>query len=326
MAKRALLTGASGFVGANLARRLLREGHDVHLLLRSGHAPWRIAAIQKDVNVHVADLGDRSGLTQLLSRVRPDWVFHLAVYGAYPSQREWQTMVETNIVGTMNLVEAAASVGFESFVNTGSSSEYGLKDHAPSETEWIDPDSHYAVTKASATLFCRYTARARRLTIPTLRLYSAYGPFEQPTRLIPTLLVNGLEGRLPSLVDPTIARDFTFVADVCEAYVLAASHRYDDPGAVFNIGSGRQTTIGEIVELVRRKLDIAEQPRWGSMPARDWDTVTWVANNQTARRELSWSPQVGLEKGLDLTLEWLQSGDSTLEEYRRAIADALRLA
>lgn len=320
MAKRALLTGASGFVGANLARRLLRDGHEVHLLLRAGHASWRIAGIRNDVNVHVADIGDRSALTDLLWRVKPDWVFHLAVYGAYPSQRDWETMVQTNIVGTMNLVEAAASVGFEAFVNTGSSSEYGLKDHAPSETEWIDPDSHYAVTKASATLFCRYTARARRLTIPTLRLYSAYGPFEQPNRLIPTLLVNGFDGRLPSLVDPSIARDFTYVADVCEAYVLAAIHRPDDPGAVFNIGSGRQTTIGDIVQLVRRKLRIAEQPRWGSMPARDWDTVTWVANNERARLELKWSPEVDLAQGLDLTSEWLQSDDATLEEYRRAIA------
>lgn len=321
--KRALLTGASGFVGANLARRLLRDGHDVHLLLRSGHAPWRVAAIRNDVTVHIADLGDRTALTHLLARVKPDWVFHLAVYGAYPSQRDWATMVHTNIVGTMNLVEAAASVGFEAFVNTGSSSEYGVKDHAPSETEWIDPDSHYAVTKASATLFCRYTARARRLTIPTLRLYSAYGPFEQPTRLIPTLLVNGLEGRLPSLVDPTIARDFTYVADVCEAYVSAASQSHDDPGAVFNIGSGRQTTIRDIVELVRRRLRIAEQPRWGSMPARAWDTATWVANNETARRELEWSPEVDLDRGLDLTSQWLQSDDATLDEYRRAIANAV---
>lgn len=321
--KRALLTGASGFVGANLARRLLRDGHDVHLLLRSGHAPWRVAAIRNEVTVHIADLGDRTALTHLLSRVKPDWVFHLAVYGAYPAQRDWATMVHTNIVGTMNLVEAAASVGFDAFVNTGSSSEYGLKDHAPSETEWIDPDSHYAVTKASATLFCRYMARARGLTIPTLRLYSAYGPFEQPTRLIPTLLVTGLEGRLPALVDPSIARDFTYVEDVCEAYVSAASHSHDDPGAVFNVGSGRQTTIGDIVELVRRKLGIADQPRWGSLPARAWDTATWVANNETARRELKWSPEVDLDRGLDLTSQWLQSDDATLDEYRRAIANAV---
>ena len=317
--KRALVTGGSGFVGANLARRLLADGHEVHLLLRPGHAPWRVAAIREDVHVHIAHMGDRAGLARVMSLVRPDWIFHLAVYGAYPAQADWPTMVQTNILGTMNLVEAAIAVGFEAFVNTGSSSEYGVKDHAPSETEWLDPNSYYAVTKASATLLCRHTARARGAAIPTLRLYSAYGPFEEPTRLIPTLLVKALERELPALVDPTIARDFIYVGDVCEAYVLAAYRRGGDPGAVFNIGSGRQTTLRAIVDLVRRKFRITDEPSWGSMPKRDWDTVTWVADNRAAQRELGWSPKVELERGMDLTREWLESDGTALEAYRRAL-------
>jgi nucleoside-diphosphate-sugar epimerase len=231
-------------------------------------------------------------------------------------------MVDSNILGTMNLVEAAASVGFEAFVNTGSSSEYGPKDHAPSETEWLDPNSYYGVTKTSATLFCRHTARARDLPIPTLRLYSAYGPYEQPTRLMPTLLVKALEGTFPSLVDPTVARDFTYVSDVCHAYVLAASWRGSDPGAVFNIGSGRQTTLREIVDLVRRKFRITDEPRWGSMPRRSWDTVTWVADNQSAQRELGWAPSIKLERGLDLMSDWLEGDRAILNEYRRVVAAA----
>lgn len=294
----------------------------MHLLLRPQHTPWRITAMQDDVHIHIAALGDGPGLTRLVSRVRPDWIFHLAVYGAYPRQATWTTMVETNIVGTMNLLEAATSVGFEAFVNTGSSSEYGLKAHAPAETEWLDPNSYYAVTKAAATLFCRQTARTRGAAIPTLRLYSAYGPFEEPTRLIPALLVNAMQGKLPRLVDPTIARDFTYVDDVCDAYLLAATRRVSDPGSVFNIGSGQQTTLREIVDLVRRKFDLVEQPIWGSMPPRDWDTATWVADNRTARRELGWTPQVGLERGIELVRQWLESDRAIRERYRQAVARA----
>jgi nucleoside-diphosphate-sugar epimerase len=124
------------------------------------------------------------------------------------------------------------------------------------------------------------------------------------------------------LADPTVARDFTYVGDVCDAYVLAASRVRSDPGAVFNIGSGRQTTLREIVELVRRKFDIADEPRWGSMPKRTWDTTTWVANIESARRELGWAPKTGLDAGLDLMSEWLQADRATLEQYRRAVTDA----
>src|SRR5262245_20020645 len=98
--KRVVVTGASGFVGADLARRLLRDGHEVHLLLRPGHAPWRLVEMQQDVRRHQVDLGDRDGLRAALAAIRPDWVFHLAVHGAYSAQTDLYRMVQTNILGT----------------------------------------------------------------------------------------------------------------------------------------------------------------------------------------------------------------------------------
>ena len=165
--KRALLTGGTGFVGANLARRLLQGGHEVHCLVQPGHAVWRIESIRADLRLHEVDLADGERLLQVVRQIRPDWVFHLAVHGAYSWQTDLGQMVRTNILGTINLVGACVATGFEGFVNTGSSSEYGFKDHAPAETEALQPNSHYAVTKASATLFCRYTAESRRLRLPT---------------------------------------------------------------------------------------------------------------------------------------------------------------
>ena len=117
-------------------------------------------------------LDDAWAVRAAVSSIQPRWIFHLAVHGAYPGQTDLAEMVRTNIQGTMNLVEACVAEGFDAFVNTGSSSEYGVKDHAPSENSWLEPNSHYAVTKASATRYCRYTAQQHKVPLTTLRLYS----------------------------------------------------------------------------------------------------------------------------------------------------------
>lgn len=318
MRKRALVTGASGFVGANLARDLIARGHDVHLLLRPGHKPWRIEEILDTVAVQEGDLTDRRSLERALGRSRPDWIFHLAAYGAYPEQRDLDQMIATNLHGTANLLAAAEGVGFEAFVNSGSSSEYGYKDHAPSEDELLEPNSDYAVAKAATTLLCRHAARSRNLPITTLRLYSAYGPFEEPSRLVPKLIVRGLEGALPPLVNPKVARDYVHAADVCEAYVLAAAGASAGVGAVYNVGSGVQTTLAEIVAIARRLMAIADEPDWGSMPERSWDTDVWVSDPRRIKSELGWEPRFDLERGLKATLEWFEQNPRRLELYRAA--------
>jgi nucleoside-diphosphate-sugar epimerase len=306
--KRVIVTGATGFVGSNLARRLLRDGHEVHLLVRPSHSPWRIDDIRHDVRLHEVSLEDAEGVTQTVGRIRPDWIFHLAAHGAYSSQTDLRQMVQTNLVGTINLVEACLATGFDAFVNTGSSSEYGFKDHAPAEDESPEPNSHYAVTKAAATLFCRHTAQRRAVHLPTLRLYSVYGPYEEPTRLIPRLITRGLKGELPPLVNPTVARDYVYVDDVTEAYLLAATARGDvEPGAIYNVGTGVQTSLEEAVETARRVLSIKMEPQWASMPEREWDTSIWVANNRKIKDALGWQPRYSFEQGFQLTVEWLRA-------------------
>lgn len=316
--KRAIVTGGTGFVGANLVRRLLRDGHEVHLLVRPGYAVWRIEALRSDVSLHEVELHDPTSVAKAVSRIRPDWIFHLAAHGAYSWQEDMHRMVQTNIVGTVNLVEACLSAGFAAFVNAGSSSEYGFKDHAPSETEPLDPNSHYAVTKASATLYCRYASRSRNVRITTLRLYSVYGPYEEPRRLVPTLIVHGLEGELPPLVNPDTARDFIYVDDVIEAFILAAGRMGGEPGAVYNVGTGVQTCMREAVETARRVLGIKAEAHWGSMPGRIWDTSVWVADNRRIREELGWKPAHTFEEGFRKTADWLRADPAMAAFYRRS--------
>lgn len=313
--KRCLVTGASGFVGNNLARRLLRDGHEVHVLLRQGHATWRLQDIYPDLHVHIVDLCDAGQVERAVQTIRPEWIFHLAAYGAYSHQTDIQRIMQTNILGTVNLVQACLETGFEAFVNTGSSSEYGFQDHAPAETEPLEPNSHYAVAKASATMFCRYTAQSRDVHLTTLRLYSVYGPYEEPTRLLPTLIVYGLRNQLPPLVNPDVARDYVYIDDALEAYLLAAARPTQERGAVYNVGTGIQTTLRQVVSVAKQILGIEAEPVWSSMPNRRWDTTVWVADNRKIQRELGWEPCYTFEQGFCKMVDWLRHNLLMLKFY-----------
>jgi nucleoside-diphosphate-sugar epimerase len=319
--RRVLITGGTGFVGANLARRMLDE-HEVHLLVRPGFTAWRIDGIRSEVRLHEVGLEDADGVGRVVAAIRPEWIFHLATYGAYSRQADVHRMASTNILGTINLVQASCQFGFEVFVNTGSSSEYGVKDHAPAETEWLEPNSPYAVTKASATLFCRLAAQRHGVRIATLRLYSVYGPYEEPDRLLPTLVLRGLDGNLPPLVDPDVARDYIHVDDVCEAYLLAASHPAPERGPVYNVGTGIQTTLRDVVDVARRILPIGVEPQWGSMPRRVWDTGVWISDSRRIRADLGWQPRVQFEEGLRSTVDWFRAHPELVGFYRSRSAEA----
>ena len=163
------------------------------------------------------------------------------------------------------------------------------------------------MTKASASLFCRYTAQSQGVHIPTLRLYSVYGPLESPNRLLPKLITLGLEGKLPPLVSPETAHDFVYVDDVIDAYILAAKTSGQEAGAIYNVGTGVQTTLREVVEVARRVMGITVEPVWGSMRSRRWDTDKWIADNRKIERELGWRPRYTFEEGFRQMVNWYKS-------------------
>lgn len=318
MSKRILITGGSGFIGANLTRRVLRDGHDVHLLLRPAYQPWRLEDVARDVQLHHADLLDREAVRAAVRLIRPEWVFHLAAFGAYSSQQGMEPIVSTNLLGCVSLLDACSEAGVELFLNAGSSSEYGIKDHAPDEEEALEPNSHYAIAKAAATHYCRLTARRSDLNAVTVRLYSVYGPWEDPNRLIPTLIVQGLRGKLPPLVSPKIARDFVYVDDAIDAMLGIASTAVPR-GSVYNVCSGRQTNLHEVVGIARRLMDIRAEPVWASMPERQWDTDVWVGSGARLEREVGWRASTGFEVGFQQTINWFRSQPDRVQFYMQKI-------
>jgi nucleoside-diphosphate-sugar epimerase len=317
---RVLVSGAAGFVGANLVRQLSRDGHDVHALVRPGTDSWRLDGVALN-GVHALALEDRDRVCGVVHELRPEWIFHLAAYGAYPAQIDGTAMVMSNVLGTMHLLDAAMSVGFARFVHTGTSSEYGFKSLPPDEDTVLEPNSAYAVTKAAATLYCRQAAVRAGAPVITARLYSAYGPWEAPTRLIPTVLIRALGGSWPPLVAPHTARDFIFVEDVVSALCCLAAADIE-PGEVVNVGSGEQRTVADVVEIVRRLLPVEAVPAWNTLAPRTWDTATWVGDVGRIRSRFGWRATTSLEAGLAATLAWLTSDRKRLIRYRQEIDGA----
>ena len=318
--KRVLITGGSGFVGANLARRLLRDGHELHLMLRPQFQRWRLAGITGHFSPHLADIEDREAVARCVHEVRPDWCFHLSAYGAYSTQTGIERMISTNLTGTIALLDACAEAGTAVFVHAGSSSEYGYKDHAASEDEVIQPNSHYAITKAAATHYCQLAAAQRGIRACTVRLYSIYGPYEEPSRLIPTLIIHGLRGTLPPLASPQIARDFVYVDDAVEAMIRVAIAGRGT--AIYNVCTGVQNTLSSVADTARRLMNISAEPRWMSMAARSWDTNVWVGSPELTAREIGWRAKVTFCTGLERTLAWMRENPVLRTFYEERMLNA----
>jgi nucleoside-diphosphate-sugar epimerase len=317
---RALVTGAGGFVGANLAASLAAAGHDVVAWVRPGAPAWRLDRLGDEVEAVPVELLDRDAVEAAVERAGADWVFHLAAHGAYSWQRDPETIMQTNLVATVHLLESCRRRGFDAFVHAGTSSEYGFQDHAPNEDELPKPNSDYASMKAAATIHCRFVAQRDDLHVVTLRLYSVFGPWEEPGRLMPTLVARGLEGRLPPLVSPDTPRDFISVRDAERAFLIAAERDDLERGSVINVGSGRQTTLREVVAVARQQLGVAAEPRWGTEPQRDWDAAVWVADAGRARELLGWEAEDDLAAGFERLASWLRESPELWDRYEVSAA------
>jgi polyisoprenyl-phosphate glycosyltransferase len=311
-----LILGASGFIGANLMRALLEVRADV-FGTASREPAWRLAPFGAD-QVITVDLLARGNVAALLDRIQPATVFDCVAYGAYSFEQDVERMYQTNVVFKQELIEQLLQRGTHCYIHAGSSSEYGAGSAAPVESTAPAPNSHYAVTKSAAAGLVYFSGRHRGLRCANLRLYSVYGPLEDRSRLIPTLVAEAAEGRLPPFVEPDTSRDFIYIDDVTRAFLCAAIElRQDHYGSSFNIGSGRKTTIRDLGLLAKAQFHLDAEPEFSTMKARDWDVPDWYANPARAAETLGWRAEVSLDEGLARTARWYAAlEDVTL--YERA--------
>jgi nucleoside-diphosphate-sugar epimerase len=301
---RVLVTGATGFVGACLTRRLAEAGHEVHLLLREDSPTWRLADILDRLVLHRLDLRDAAAVGQAVRAAGPEVVYHLATFGGFAGQSDAGEIIATNLLGTVNLLAACQETGFVRFVNTGSSSEYGPKESPMQEHDLLEPAGAYGVAKGAATLYCRAEALAKGLPVVTLRLFSPYGPWDDPRRLIPYVISTLLRGESPRLAGATAVRDFVFIDDVVALY-LSLLTSAAPPGAVYNVGSGSQRSTGEVVRLITELIGNGVEPLWGAVAHQRQEPARWEADISLVRRELGWQPTTSLRDGLQRTIAWI---------------------
>ncbi len=303
--KKILITGGAGFVGSNFVHALTKSGDEVNLIVRPESDLWRIESVKSKLQLHTLDLTKAEEIKAFVGNLKPEIILHFAAYGAYPGRpADPQTMILTNILGTANLLEACAETGFKCFINTGSSSEYGEKDHPISEKDLLEPNNLYGVSKAAGTLFCQLIARKTGLPIITARLFSPYGYFEEGGRLMPNLAQAALGDKEFNALSPAAVRDFVFIEDVIDAYMKMINSPDRIKGQIFNIASGKQYSIAEVVAAVEKILNKKIQVTYGKVEAKQREPKMWVADISKAREVLGWSPAHSLEDGLRKYITW----------------------
>ena len=315
--QKALISGATGFVGANLTRRLLREEYEVHAIVRSAGTHWRIAELASAPNffLHRADLRDADEVSNVVKKVRPQHIAHLAAAGMYEGKTgSDQELFQTNVLGLVNLLHAAKDIPYESFINTGSSSEYSITDTPMRENDPCKPVNVYGISKLAATQYASIHAKEFGKPIITLRLFSPYGPYDFGGRFIAYAMKQSLRGEALQVGNPDSRRDFVYVEDVVDAYMNAFGYAQKFSGEIYNIGSGTETTIENAVQEVQRACGSHAEVIWGNSGAfRPGESPRWQADSMKAKRDLSWEPETNFMDGLEKTAKWFKINASFYE-------------
>jgi nucleoside-diphosphate-sugar epimerase len=307
MKKKALVTGATGFVGSNLVRRLLKEGHSVSIITRKTSNKWRLKDILPELDDYMVDLLEFRQLKKVVERIKPETIFHLAAAGIYGG---WhlpeKELIDVNFTGTVNLINACKEIKYRSFVNAGSSSEYGPKDKPMKESDICEPVNMYGITKLAATLYGSSVAKAQNRPIITLRLFSPFGPYDIHSRLVTYAIVTALKDKELRLADPDAVRDYIYIDDVMDLYLKSMDKADRYKGEVFNVGTGSQTKVSYIIDKVVDFTGSKSPVKWHSAPANPFDAKRWEADIEKSSRCFNWRPKYSAREGLKKTVLWFK--------------------
>lgn len=309
--KRVLITGANGFIGARLARRLADEGAAVHAMVSPASRAENLAGAMSGITVERHDIRDRQALAVLVTRVVPHVVYHLASYGNHPQHYgagdALTAIVEVNVMGTANLLAACRDVELECLINSGSAfAEYGAGSEPMREAQRLAPSTYYGAAKAGATLLVSAFGATAGRRVMTLRPLYVYGPGDWRFRFIPMAIAKCLRGELLSVTSLQEKKNFVFVDDVVEAY-RAAALAHDATAPVVNIGSDVESTLADVVALVEQHAGRTLTCVEGTYDRLQWPGDCWAADISVAKQVLGWQPATSLAEGIRRTVNWMRA-------------------
>ncbi len=314
MKKSFLVTGATGFIGANLVRKLVSRGDKVSIIVRDKELNWRINDIADKISVYTCDILDKS-LVEIIQKISPTHIFHFASYGSLPIENDPKMMIDVNVKGTINLLNAVEKTSFSFFLNVGTSSEYGIKDKPMKETDVPEPVNDYAVSKLAQTLFCSQFAKRRTLPVVTFRLSSPYGYYEEYSRLVPSVVLKAISNNPIEASSSKNVRDFIFIEDVVDAFIKACDVSFAS-GDIINISYGNQHSVGDVVSSVRKYAGSKSSIEWGAVEKqhRQIEPKKWIVSNRKARKILRWKPKYSLDEGIVKTIDWFMKNKLLYEK------------
>jgi UDP-glucuronate 4-epimerase len=310
---RILVTGGAGFIGSHLAERLLAEQHEVAILdnFNDFYSPeikrLNISGFAKEVAVHRLDIRDAAAVHALFKREKFECVMHLAARaGVRPSIKLPQLYFETNVSGTLNLLEAARQRDVERFIFASSSSVYGISPEVPfsEELPLRQTISPYAATKLGAEFLCSTYSHLYKLRVVALRFFTVYGPRQRPDLAIHQFTRRIARGEpIEQFGDGTTRRDYTYIDDTLQG-VLAAL-RYEGPlYEVFNLGENQTVQLKELIAMIEAAL--GKKATINRLPEQPGDVPLTCADITKARRLLGYNPTTPLAVGLPKFIEWYE--------------------
>jgi nucleoside-diphosphate-sugar epimerase/glycosyltransferase involved in cell wall biosynthesis len=298
-----LVIGASGFVGANILKKILEYRNDVVGTFFSG-SPWRLHDIASS-NIIYLNLQDPTCTISVISRIKPNTIFDCSSFGAYSFESEHELIHATNYNALIKLLEILTSLNITAYIHAGSSSEYGLNAQGPNEDSRLIPNSHYAISKVAASAAITFYGKINKLPVINLRLYSVYGQYEDSSRLIPLLCKKAQVKELPEFTNSEVSRDFIHIDDVIEAFVYSAVNITPNLyGESFNIGTGKNTSLRSLASIAKNLFSISTEPVFNKGESRSWDLNDWYADPKKAENILGWKAKISLNEGLLITYKW----------------------
>lgn len=307
---RVLITGAAGFIGSHLTQRLIQEGFEVGILKREKSNIWRIKALLDKIVAYDVDLRDTQEVSKAVSHFRPDVIFHLATYYAVEHEpQELSLMVDTNVLGTVNLLEASKESVVKLFVNTSSCFVYKESENKLRENADLSPLNLYALTKIQVEQACSFYAEKYGLRTITFRLFPPYGPADHERRLIPYVIKSLLDGERLKLTTGMQRWDFVYVDDIVDAYFkLLSVSDLPQKHELFNIGTGNAVSVREVVSQIKEIVGAELEPDWGAIPHRKNEVWFICADISKTENFLGWQPKIQiLDEGLEFTVKWYKT-------------------